>query len=78
MDHEKFFYGVIFIVDFKYQQFQIDKNFYYNLTRERQFVQFLHFRKDLSQTLPKYIYHPHQNSRKKMGSIYDNLAEITI
>ena len=53
-----------------------------NLTRERQFVQFLHFHKDLSdpsQILPKYRgHHSLQKSRKKIGNIYGHLAKIAI
>ena len=73
--HENFFHRVIFIVTFEYE-LRFDKNFC-NLTRERQFVQFWHFREDLSdhsQTVPKYRgRHLYQKSRKKIGNIYGHL-----
>ena len=54
----------------------------WNLTRQRQFVHFLHFRVDSpdpSQTLPKYRgRHSHEKSRKKIGNIYGHLAKIAI
>ena len=52
---------------------------FFNLTRERQFVHFLHFREDSSdhsQTIPDYRgRHLHQKSRKKIGNIYGLTAK---